>query len=55
MEQSYGPLALEIILGKHCNISTYLAKRTSVQSGAFAEVQFTDYETVLWSPDIRKC
>jgi hypothetical protein len=49
MEQSFSPLAVEMVLGKHCNFSIYLAKGTSVQSGACAEVQIPDYGTVLWS------
>jgi hypothetical protein len=38
---------------KHCDFSTYLAKRASAQSGACAEVQFPDYGTELWSPVSR--
>jgi hypothetical protein len=53
MDQSCGPLAVEIVQGKHCDFSTYLAKRARVQSGAFAEVQFPDYGTVLLSPCSR--
>jgi hypothetical protein len=49
MEQSCGPLAVEIVPGKHCDFSTYLGKRARAQSGACAEVQFPDYEKVLWS------
>jgi hypothetical protein len=52
-EYSCGPLAVEIVLGEHCDFSTYLAKRARTQSGACAEVQFPDYGTVLWSPGIR--
>jgi hypothetical protein len=29
---------------KHCDFSTYLAKRARAQSGTCAEVQFSDYE-----------
>jgi hypothetical protein len=47
MEQSFGPIAVENVPGKHCDFSTYLAKRARVQSGACAEVQFPDYGTVL--------
>jgi hypothetical protein len=47
MEQSSGPLAVEMIPGKHCNFSTYLAKRGRAQSGACAEEQFPDYGTEL--------
>jgi hypothetical protein len=47
MEQISGPLAVEIIPGKHCDISTYLAKRARTQSGACAEVKFSDYETEM--------
>jgi hypothetical protein len=50
MEQNFGPLAVEIVPGKHCNFRTYLSKRWRAQSGAFAEVQFPDYETVLLFP-----
>jgi hypothetical protein len=53
MEESSGPLAVEKIAGKHCDFSTSLAKRAGVQSGAFAEVQFPDYGTGLWSPGSR--
>jgi hypothetical protein len=53
MEQSCSPLAVEIVPGKHCDFSTYLAKRAGAQSGACAEVQFPDYATVLWSPGSR--
>jgi hypothetical protein len=49
MEQCFGPLAVEIISGKNCDFSTYLAKRTRAQSSACAEVQFPDYGTELWS------
>jgi hypothetical protein len=48
MEQCCGPLAVEIIPGKHCDFSTYLAKRVRAQSGACEEVNFPDYGTVLW-------
>jgi hypothetical protein len=48
-EQSYGPLAVEIFIGKHSDFSTSLAKRAGAQSGACAEVQFPDYGTVLCS------
>jgi hypothetical protein len=54
MEQRYGPLAVEMIPEKHCDFSTYLAKRAGAQSGACAEVQFPDYGTELWSPGSRK-
>jgi hypothetical protein len=37
--------AVEIIPGKHCDFSTYLAKRARAQSGACAEVQFAVYGT----------
>jgi hypothetical protein len=50
MEQSFGPMAVEIVPGKHCDFSTYLAKRARDQTGACAEVQFPDYGTVLWFP-----
>jgi hypothetical protein len=43
MEQRCGPLAVEIVPGKHCDLSTYLAKSARAQSGACAEVQFPDY------------
>jgi hypothetical protein len=46
-EQSCYPLAVEIVLGKHCDFSTYLSKRARDQSGACAEVQFTDNEKEL--------
>jgi hypothetical protein len=53
MEQSCGPLAVEIVPRKHFDISTYLANRAKAQSGAYAEVQFHDFGTVLLSPGIR--
>jgi hypothetical protein len=53
MEQICGTLAIEIIPGKHCDFSNYLAKRARAQSGACAEVQFSDYGTELWSPGSR--
>jgi hypothetical protein len=46
-------MTVEIIPEKHCDISTYLAKRAQAQSGACAEVQFPDYGTELWSPGRR--
>jgi hypothetical protein len=55
MEQCCGPLAVEIILGKHCDFSTYLTKRARVKSGACAEVQFPDYRILLLSPGTRNC
>jgi hypothetical protein len=54
MEQISGPLAVEIVPRKHCDFSTYLAKRATAQSGAFSEVHFPDYGTELWSPGSRK-
>jgi hypothetical protein len=48
MEQCCGSLAVEIIPGKHCYFSTYLAKRARAQSGECAEVHFLDYGTELW-------
>jgi hypothetical protein len=53
MEQSCGPLAIEIFPGKHCDFRTYLAKRARAPSGSCAEVQFPDYGTGLYSPDCR--
>jgi hypothetical protein len=53
MEQSSGPLAEEIYPGKHCDFSTYLAKRARTQSGACAVLQFPEYGTVLWTPGNR--
>jgi hypothetical protein len=53
MEQRYGPLAVEMDTVKHCDFSTYLAKRARAQSGACAEVHFPDYVTVLWSAGSR--
>jgi hypothetical protein len=46
-------MTIEIIPRNHCDFRTYLAKSARTQSGAFTEVQFPDYGTVLWSPDIR--
>jgi hypothetical protein len=53
MEQSSGPLAVEMVPEEHCDFSSILAKRAKAQSGACAEVQFPDYGTVLWSPGSR--
>jgi hypothetical protein len=53
MEQSCGPLEVEMVPGKHCDFSTYLAKRARAQTGACAEVKFPDYGTMLWSPGSR--
>jgi hypothetical protein len=47
MEQSSGPLAIEIFPRKHYDFSTYLAKRARAQSGACAKVQFSDYGTEI--------
>jgi hypothetical protein len=55
MEQCCGPLAVEMVPGKHCDFSTYLAKRARAQSGACAQVQFPDYGTELWSLCSRNC
>jgi hypothetical protein len=46
-EQCGGPLEVEIVPGKHCDFSTYLAKSARAQSGACEEVQFPDYGTEL--------
>jgi hypothetical protein len=43
MEKSFGPLAVEIVQGKHCDFSTNLAKRGRAHSGACAEVQIPVY------------
>jgi hypothetical protein len=40
MEQSCSPLVVEMVPGKNCDFSNYLAKRARAQSGACAEVQF---------------
>jgi hypothetical protein len=53
MEECFCTVAVEIVQGKHCDFSNYLAKRAGYQSGAYAEVQFPDYGTVLWSPGSR--
>jgi hypothetical protein len=53
MEQCCGPLAAEMIPGKHCDFSNYLAKGARAQSGACAEVQFPHYGTELWSHGSR--
>jgi hypothetical protein len=47
MEKRCSPLPVEIVPGKRCDFSTYLAKRAGAESGARAEVQFIDYGTVL--------
>jgi hypothetical protein len=54
MEQISGPLAVELIPGKHCDFINYLVKRARAQSGACAEVQFPDYGTALWSIGSRR-
>jgi hypothetical protein len=46
-------LAIENFPRKHCDFSTYLAKRAGAQSGASAEVQFPDYGIELWSSGSR--
>jgi hypothetical protein len=53
MEYISGPLAVEMAPGKHCDLSTYIAKRARAQSLACAELQFPDYGTELWSPGSR--
>jgi hypothetical protein len=53
MEQSSSPLAIELVPGKHCDFSPYLAKRARAQYGACAEVKFSDYRTEFWSPGSR--
>jgi hypothetical protein len=55
IEQGCGPLSLEIVPGRHCYFSKYLAKRARAQSGACAAVQFPDYRTELLSPVSRNC
>jgi hypothetical protein len=40
-------MAVEILPGKHCYFSTYLAKRARAKSAACTEVQFPDYRTEL--------
>jgi hypothetical protein len=47
MEQSCCPLAVEIVPMKHWDFITYLAKRARAQSGACAEVQFSDNGTEM--------
>jgi hypothetical protein len=47
MEQCCGPLAVKISPGKHCDFSTYLGKRARAQSGACADLKFSDYGTEL--------
>jgi hypothetical protein len=53
MEESCGPLAVEIIPEEHCDFSTNFSKRAKAQFGACTEVQFFDYGTVLWSSGSR--
>jgi hypothetical protein len=43
----FGPLSVEMNPGKHLDFSKYLAKRARAQSGALAEVQFSDYGTEM--------
>jgi hypothetical protein len=47
MEQSFGPMAVEVVPRKHCDFSTYHAKKARNQSGACAEVNFSAYGTEL--------
>jgi hypothetical protein len=44
----FGPRAVEMIPGKHCDFSIYLAKSSRTQSGACADVHFLEYGTLLW-------
>jgi hypothetical protein len=53
MEQSCGPLAVEIVPANHCDFRSYLANRARAKSGACAEVQFPYYESELGSPGSR--
>jgi hypothetical protein len=55
MEQSCGPLAVEIFPEKHCDFMSSLAKCARAQSSECAEVQVPDYGTVLWSLGSRNC
>jgi hypothetical protein len=55
MEQCFGPLAVEMVQGKHCDFSTNLVKRARAHSVVCAEVQFPDYLTVLWVLGSRNC
>jgi hypothetical protein len=43
IKQGSSPLAVELVLGKHGDFSTYLAKRARAQFGARTKVQFPDY------------
>jgi hypothetical protein len=43
-------LAIEYFPRKHCDYSTYLAKRARAQAGAWAEVLFPDYGIMLFVP-----
>jgi hypothetical protein len=42
MEQISGPLSVEIEPRRHCDLNIYLTERARAQSGACAEVQFSD-------------
>jgi hypothetical protein len=53
MEQCCAPLSVEIIPGKHCDFSTYLAKRARAKSLACEEVQFPDYGTVFGPHEVE--
>jgi hypothetical protein len=48
MEEFCGPLVVGIVPEKHCDFSTYLAKRARAQPGACAEVQRPGEGSVLW-------
>jgi hypothetical protein len=50
MEQSCGPLSVDIVPDEHCDFCTILDKRARAQSFACADLEFPDYGTVLWSP-----
>jgi hypothetical protein len=52
-EQSFGPVAEEMVTGEHSGFSTYLAKRARAQSGACEKVHFLDDGTEFWSPGNR--
>jgi hypothetical protein len=47
MEQSCGPLSVEIVPGMHCDSAPILPREREYKSVACAEVQFPDYGTVF--------
>jgi hypothetical protein len=47
MEQGCGSLSVEIVPRKHWDFCTYFAMRARAQSGACAELNFSEYGTEM--------